>query len=327
MRRVASVSALVVLLSLTACSAQDDGDPKAAPSSGQTKGADPGKPDKHDDSDGGTEGDAGDPGSEASGLAEMAEKLANQEAGTIPPRDEPVDGADISWPQCPEGLGIPERRTKGLPMPTDDAEFVLVGLTNGPGFTPNPCLDDQVAWVEDRGLMASAYSVVSYPDAATLDQYAWDGPFDGSGLKGKLRNVGYQEARFNLDSLIAADLQTPIIWIDVEPVPDFEWSGDPAANAAIVEGAARAYTDAGFSIGIYSTPYLWQSVVGDYTLGVPEWRAAGQTSRDEALHRCGDDWSIQGGTAVLGQWVAGSRDLNVTCPDIAADLGRWFHQY
>jgi hypothetical protein len=60
---------------------------------------------------------------------------------------------------------------------------------------------------------------------------------------------------------------------------------------------------------------------------VPEWRAAGETSRDEATDRCGDDWSIQGGTAVLGQWVDDGRDHDITCPGIAGDLGRWFHQY
>ncbi len=257
----------------------------------------------------------------------MAEDLANENRGTIEPRLEPVQGGDISWPQCPKGMGIPEKRSKGLPMPDDDAEFVVLGLTNGPGFTPNPCIADQVAWVEERELMAAAYSVVSYPDDATLEELSWDGPYAGDTLRGQLRNVGYQQARYNLDTMIDAGLQTPVIWIDVEPVPLFEWSSNPEANAAVVEGAARAYTDAGYAVGIYSTPYLWETVVGDLRLGVAEWRAAGETSRAEALNRCGEDWSIQGGPAVLGQWVENGRDYNVTCPDIALDLGKWFHQY
>ena len=319
--RLASVTALVVLLSLTACAAKDDGSPGAAPSSAGASSK-PSKPRQQ------ATGGQADPGAEASDLAQMAEDLANQESGKIPPRDGQVVGADISWPQCPEGMGIPERRTKGLPMPEDDAEFVVVGLTNGPGFTPNPCLDDQVAWVEDRGLMSAAYAIASYPDDATLKRDAWDGPFSGATLKGRLRNVGYQQARFNIESINDSGLQTPIVWIDVEPVPDFDWSADPAANAAVVAGAARGYTDAGYAIGIYSTPFLWETVVGDYRLGgVPEWRAAGQTSRAEATDRCGEDWSIQGGTAVMGQWVEAGRDKDVTCPDIASDLGRWFHQY
>ena len=36
---------------------------------------------------------------------------------------------------------------------------------------------------------------------------------------------------------------------------------------------------------------------------------------------------IQGGRAVLGQWVATGRDLNITCPGANTQLARFFHQY
>jgi hypothetical protein len=52
--------------------------------------------------------------------------------------DGPVTGGDVSWPQCPKGMGIPQKRSLGLPMPVPSAKFVILGLTNGPGFTPNP---------------------------------------------------------------------------------------------------------------------------------------------------------------------------------------------
>ncbi|MDP2774210.1 MAG: hypothetical protein Q8O61_11720 [Nocardioides sp.] len=264
-------------------------------------------------------------------LAELAEQAASQATeqpgGTIPPAAAPVLGGDISWPQCPRGLGIPEKRTLGMPMPLPEARYVVIGLTNGPGFHPNPCLADQVAWVRERRLMASAYAVSSYPDDATLARHGDTGPYDGSGRLGALKNVGYQQARFNVDSMRRTGLETPIVWIDVEPVPDFEWSGDPVANAAVVEGAARGYVDAGYAIGVYSTPYLWDGVVGGFELGVPEWRAAGHTSRAEAEGRCGADWVIQGGDGVLGQWVEEQRDQNITCGDVHLDLGTWFHQY
>lgn len=239
----------------------------------------------------------------------------------------PVLGADISWPQCPRGLGIPQKRTLGLPPPLPEAEYVIVGLTNGPGFVANPCLGDQVVWVRSRGLLGAAYSVASFPDDATVETFATAGPFDDGSRLGALRNTGYQQARFNVTSMLTSGLETPIVWIDVEPVPDFAWSTDPVANAAVVEGIRRGYTDAGYRTGVYSTPYLWTSVVGDLALEVPEWRAAGETSRAEALDRCGPDWSIQGGRPVLAQWLESDRDQNVTCPGIAAELSRWFHQY
>ena len=239
----------------------------------------------------------------------------------------PVLGADISWPQCPKGMGIPQKRSQGSPMPVDEARYVIIGLTNGPGFYPNPCLASQVQWVKSRHLMAAAYSVISTPRAGDLEQYGGKGPFNGSNRLGAHSNVGYQQAVFNLATMKRAGLQTPIVWLDVEPVPEFDWPADTTANAAVVRGAARGYTDAGFRIGAYSTQALWQHVVGDLRLGIPEWRAAGQTSRAEALRRCGKERMFQGGQSVLGQWVEAGRDMNITCPGTSANLSRWFHQY
>jgi hypothetical protein len=240
--------------------------------------------------------------------------------------DGPVLGADMSWPQCPPGMGLPQKRSSGQPMPVAEARYVIVGLTNGPGFHANPCLADQVGWVRERGLMIGAYSVASYPEARFLEQHGQEGPYDGATELGALANTGYAQAQFNVRSMEETGLETPVVWVDVEPVPDFEWSADLPANAAVVTGIARGYEDAGYRIGVYSTPALWAGVVGDLELGVPEWRAAGQTSSAEALDRCGDDWVIQGGEAVLGQWVESNRDMNLTCPGVT-DLTSWFHQF
>lgn len=252
-------------------------------------------------------------------LAELAEGLEPVAAEVI--------GADMSWPQCPPGMGIPAKRSSGQPLPVPEAEYVVLGLTNGPGFYPNPCLADQVSYVRERGLLVSAYSVSSYPEPRFVRQHGQDGPYDGTTRLGALANTGYQQARFNVRSMQAAGLVTPVVWIDVEPVPSFAWSDDLEANAVVVSAIARGYRDAGLRIGVYSTPSLWDGVVGDLELGVPEWRAAGQTSAAEARERCGDDWVIQGGEAVLGQWVEARRDMNLTCPGVSADMAAWFHRY
>jgi hypothetical protein len=242
---------------------------------------------------------------------------AESAAGALPslsvtPRPGAVVGADVSWPQCPPGLGIAHKETQGLPMPADDAAYVVIGLTNGPGFHANPCLADQVAWARTRSIPTAAYSVISRAEPDALATY------------GSPEAVGRAQAEFNVDSMRAAGLRTPVVWLDVEQVPFYEWGDDLATNAAVVRGAAEAYADAGYRVGVYSTPYIWSTIVGDLSLGLPEWRAAGQTSRAEALRRCGDDWSIQGGAPVLAQWVEDRRDVNVTCPGTAEELGDWF---
>lgn len=236
-------------------------------------------------------------------------------------------GADASWPQCPKGMGIPQKQGKGSPMPTPQARYVLLGLTNGPGFTTNPCLADQVAWVRSRGLMLGAYAVISGPGQLTPDGATEKGPFDTSSSTGRMGNLGYQQAQYSIAAMKHLGIDVPAIWLDVETVPEFDWGTDTAANAAVVSGAARAFRDAGYAVGVYSTPTLWQHVVGDLRLGVPEWRAAGQTSRAEALRRCGPDWSFQGGEALLGQWIEEGRDQDVVCPDANLLASRWFHQF
>jgi hypothetical protein len=68
----------------------------------------------------------------------------------------PTQGADISWPNCPKGEGIPTRRTRGKPLPKPSAHFVVIGLTNGPGFYPNPCIASQLQWVRAHHRMLAA---------------------------------------------------------------------------------------------------------------------------------------------------------------------------
>ena len=108
-------------------------------------------------------------------------------------------------------------------------------------------------------------------------------------------------------------------------MPHYDWSTDVNANAQVVLGAAQGYADAGYRIGVYSTPAIWAGIVGDLSLGVPEWRAAGQTSQEEALSRCGNDWLIQGGVGALAQWVEDGRDRNITCPGTDR-LGEYFRK-
>lgn len=267
--------------------------------------------------------------------------LVEQYNATASPVPEPTDdaggdeveepplrlGADVGWPQCPKGTGIPEKQGQGQPMPVDEAEFVIVGLTNSPSFTRNPCLAEQLDWIKERDLWAAAYSVVSFPSEEEVEAYGADGPWDGTTRLGALRNVGYAAAEFNVATMREHDFDSPIVWIDVEPVPKFEWSNDTRANAAVIVGMARGYREAGYRIGAYSLESMWSSIAGDLRLYVPEWRPAGGTGEAEAVSRCGKDWQFQGGDAVLAQWVEDGRDHNVVCPGVLVEPERWFHRW
>ena len=223
--------------------------------------------------------------------------------------ESPVEGADISWPNCPVGMGIPERPTEGRPMPLDSARFVIMGLTNGPGFTPNPCLASQVAWVRDHARTAGAYSLTSYPTPAQLSQYGGR----GAGLT-RLYRAGAAEANFNVRTMRRAGLSTPMVWVDVEPVKNRPWSAAPERNNAVIDGVVAAYKAAGLRVGFYSYAYGWRQITGGRRLVTyPTWVPSGNDQRASALRKCSVA-SFSGGPVYLAQWTAAQRDRNVTCP-------------
>ncbi len=225
------LGALVVLLT-TACSPSEPSAPSAGPTSSPAASA-PGDAPVDVTTPEPTEAAPPPPEITRDPLADLVEDIEVDEG--------PVLGSDISWPQCPPGMGIPEKRSHGGPGPVEDARYVIVGLTNGPGFYPNPCLQSQVDDTREAGRMIAAYAVASYPEQGFVDQHGQDGPYDGATSLGALANTGYQQAMFNVDNMVRTGLVTPIVWIDVEPVPDFEWSSDLDANAAVVAGVARGY--------------------------------------------------------------------------------------
>jgi hypothetical protein len=237
-----------------------------------------------------------------------------------------LTGNDISWPQCPKGMGIPSRRSEGQPMPPSASRFVVIGLTNGPAFYPNPCLADQVAFAKKRHLWTAAYAMTTYPTEAQLSEFGKTGPYKGTSRIARLRNAGFAQAQFNVRNMRKAGLNPPMVWIDVEPYRVAPWSENIEGNRAVVRGAIWGYAKEGLKVGFYSTPYLWRSIVGPLEYGKPEWRATGHSNRATAQRSCTAE-SIQGGRAVLGQWVYQNRDWNVTCSGVAGAMRTYFRKY
>lgn len=230
-----------------------------------------------------------------------------------------LHGADISWPNCPKGMGIPSRRTEGQPMPTRGASFVIVGLTNGPGFYPNPCLSDQLSWVADHDGLLAAYAMTTYPRKWQIRQYGRSGPYDATTTRGALRNTGYAEATYNLSTMTSLAMTVPMVWVDVEPYPTSPWSKSHSRNRAVVRAVVRAYKDAGYRVGIYTYPNGWKNVVGSWRLpSLPTWSTIGSGRARHALRSCATGPS--GGADWLMQWWVDHRDKDVVCP-AGADQG------
>jgi len=258
-------------------------------------------------------------------LAAVLSSTATVGAQTTPPAAAPgpvargMVGRDVSWPNCPKGMGIPSRPSQGKPMPPPSARFVVVGLTNGPAFHPNPCLEEQVAYARLNHLWTAAYAVVTYPTRNQLRRYAAPGPHEGRGRLGRLRDTGAAQALQNVAAMRSVGLDSPIVWVDVEPVsPPSPWSDSRAANRAVLAGAVTAYRQAGLRVGLYSTPNMWRDLVGRVRYRLPEWRTAGLSTRRAARAKCHRD-SFQGGPAVLAQWYTAREDFDLLCPGRPVD--------
>jgi hypothetical protein len=262
-------------------------------------------------------------------LALTAEVVASSMPSDPEPQptyDHPVMGRDVSWPNCPKGMGMPSRRTLGNPMPPATATFVVIGLTNGPAFHPNPCLRAQVDYAEARHMWTSAYAVVTYPTRGQLRRYGGSGPEPGGRRTGRLWNTGWAQARQNVAAMRSAGLESPIVWVDVEPVsPPAPWSDDRRANRTVLRGAIAYYRASGLLVGFYSTPTMWRDIVGPVRYRLAEWRTAGLSTRRAALAKCRRD-SFQGGPAVIVQWYSTREDFDLLCPGQPAEqvLRRYF---
>jgi hypothetical protein len=232
-----------------------------------------------------------------------------------------IRGGDISWPNCPTGMGVPGRRTQGLPLPTAQAHFFVIGLTNGRAFTRNPCLAGHLDAARDRGVPVSAYTMLSYPNAAERAAHGTSGPFGSATYADRIANVGYAQAAFALDTMAAAQFPSPFVWIDVEPRAERRWSRTIANNQALIGGALRAASDRGVGSGIYTYALAWRQITGGMILDVPLWAPGHSRARTFAgkMRQTIDSCSrigFTGGPLVMAQWVWRNRDHDVTCPAI-----------
>lgn len=157
-------------------------------------------------------------------------------------------GNDVSWPQCSS-----TQSGYGLPMPADNSDFVIVGLTKGVAFSENPCLASQLKWATDRSKPTQAYTMAVFPTSTQISTYGTSGPYEGDSRVGQLANVGYAEGKYALDTLAKVNWKPNVVWIDVEPRSSQPWPGanttQKLENRYVISGLARALRDAGIGFG------------------------------------------------------------------------------
>lgn len=228
-------------------------------------------------------------------------------------------GNDISWPQC------------GGRLPSGQA-FGIVGVNDGLANTNNPCFLEQLAWAQKSGGQTSQPKASLYVNTANpgLAATIWPqsntvngqvvsstyGSCDGSEGAACAYIYGWTRAYEDATIRNVPNPSTFKWWLDVET--GNSWSDtDLTANIASLEGMTDYFTLIHATVGLYSTSYQWNTIVGTLSTssnlnGLDTWLAGARTQRG-AEANCTEAPLTDGGIVSLSQYVSKGLDYDVSC--------------
>ncbi len=242
-------------------------------------------------------------------------------------------GNDISYPQCNKQL------------PTGQA-FGIVGVNGGVANNTNSCLANELNWANQSTGTTSQAKVQLYVNTANpggLNTQSWPrsnidpsgkltlnpyGSCDGSDSMPCAWQYGWNRAledveqRFPPAALLvglSTDPKAYAWWLDVETMNTWK-SGSEfalASNAADLEGMVAYFKVKETFVGIYSTAYQWNQIVGTVNKssslnGLDNWRAGARTL-SRAKSNCNLAPLTTGGRVVLAQYVSNNLDYDYSC--------------
>jgi hypothetical protein len=142
----------------------------------------------------------------------------------------------------------------------------------GGSFGLNPDLASEAQWA---GGGLNLYVYLTYGEAPQSGD-----PACGFTALPAACDYGFNAALDAFTKAQAAGVNTSVAWwLDIE---DNSFRANPAASAALVQGAIDGLHYEGLNgVGIYASPGLWKSLVGNYSPAVPYWAA---------------DWGLDPGT-------------------------------
>ena len=236
------------------------------------------------------------------------------------------DGYDVSYPQC------------GTTLPAAQA-FAVVGVNGGLATRPNPCLAAQLAWAwGSSGVVLSQPKAQLYLNTANpggLGVATWPttgstpyGTCSGANDQACSWQYGYERAQNSVDFFFTPAARTAGVdtlpsrwtwWLDVETENSWQ-SGSPdaqARNRATLEGMTAYLLARGGRVGVYSTNYQWNVLVGSVPstsnlVGRNSW-LAGATTLRQAKANCTGAPLVPGGRVTLTQYVPDGLDRDHSC--------------
>lgn len=211
-------------------------------------------------------------------------------------------GYDISWPQCDAAYPHIPAYSLGV-----------VGVTSGHAFRNNPCFASQYAWATARNLAPESVYLNLNEDIGTTAGYGETGPYGNCAPETACHalNYGYNAASsaYTYIASQAPNFVAQMWWLDIET--ENSWSeNDLGRNQNVITGALRYLgEERHFTVGIYSTPAMWQEITGGWQVGLPVWVGGG--TKEKARTWCGTGFT--GGPVYLVQYANGGYDGNLAC--------------
>ena len=104
-------------------------------------------------------------------------------------------------------------------------------------------------------------------------------------------------------------------WLDVETINS--WETNKAANAADLEGMTAYFQSIGARVGIYSTGYQWNQLIGNVSSSsnlnnLKSW-VPGARTLDGAKANCSAAPLTNGSPVTLTQYLSGNLDYDYSC--------------
>jgi hypothetical protein len=202
-------------------------------------------------------------------------------------------GSDISWPNCNAKIAT-------------GAKFGIVGVTDGLGYSTNPCLAKEASNYSNLSLYVNTgWDSSSTHINATSPHVCATG--DNNCLA---YNYGYNAGLYAYNSASGAGVHTSTWWLDVET--SNTWSANVLQNQNSLQGEHDALTASGATtVGAYSTTAQWNSVTGSWLNNWPSWGATTWKTASQAKTYC-TGHQFTGGLTWLIQF-SGKIDQDYAC--------------
>jgi len=147
--------------------------------------------------------------------------------------------------------------------------FGVIGVSGGKSFTQNPRLVQEFNWANfGSGARPTFYMNLNAPYGTTVAGHVSSPENCPTTTVGTTTdptacagyNYGYNAAASALAYTKSNNVSSPLWWLDIETANS--WSPDASVNDQVIQGAIDYLNSQGIRAGIYSMPYMWNTIAG-----------------------------------------------------------------